>query len=174
VGRLLIPYLNPGNYFGVEPNEWLVNDGIENEIGRDLVKIKNPSFSFDTSMEEYKDSLNIDYAIAQSIFSHCGKDLIMGWLSQVSFHLKDNGAFLATFLIDDKDYGGRGWVYPECVNYKPETMAEMAFGFDLDFDVLDWAHPRQTWAIFSKKNYDKSLAVDAPIAWNRFVAKAVG
>lgn len=174
VGRLLIPYLNPGNYFGVEPNEWLVNDGIENEIGRDLVKIKNPSFSFDTSMEEYKDSLNIDYAIAQSIFSHCGKDLIMGWLSQVSFHLKDNGAFLATFLIDDKDYGGRGWVYPECVNYMPETMAEMASGFDLDFDVLDWAHPRQTWAIFSKKNYDKSLAVDAPIAWNRFVAKAVG
>lgn len=173
VGRLLIPYLNPGNYFGVEPNEWLVNDGIENEIGRDLVKIKNPSFSFDTSMEEYKDSLNIDYAIAQSIFSHCGKDLIKGWLSKVSFHLKDNGAFLATFLIDDKDYNGRGWVYPECVNYKPETMAEMASEFDLDFDILDWAHPRQSWAIFSKEKYDKSLVVDAPIAWNRFVAKAV-
>ena len=25
IGRLLIPYLNRGKYFGVEPNEWLVN-----------------------------------------------------------------------------------------------------------------------------------------------------
>ena len=24
-GRLLIPYLNKGNYFGVEPNKWLVD-----------------------------------------------------------------------------------------------------------------------------------------------------
>jgi len=30
VGRLLIAYLNQGNYFGVEPNEWLVSDGILN------------------------------------------------------------------------------------------------------------------------------------------------
>jgi cyclopropane fatty-acyl-phospholipid synthase-like methyltransferase len=173
VGRLLIPYLNPGNYFGVEPNKWLVNDGIKNEIGRDLVKIKRPMFSFFSSMDEFKDPLNLDYAIAQSIFSHCGKDLIKGWLSQVSFHLKDDGALLATFLIDNKDYAGNGWVYPGCVNYQPETMAEIASGANLDFAILDWAHPRQTWALFSKKNYDKSLIDDGPIAWNRFVAKAI-
>lgn len=173
VGRLLIPYLNPGNYFGVEPNKWLVNDGIENEIGRDLLKIKKPSFSYHPSMEEYKKSLKIDYAIAQSIFSHCGKDLIRGWLSQASFHLKDDGALMATFLVDDKDYSELGWVYPGCVHYRPETMTDLASEFDLDFDVLNWAHPRQTWALFSKKNYDKSLIVDGPIAWNRFVEKTV-
>ena len=175
VGRLLIPYLNPRNYFGVEPNKWLVDDGIENEIGRDLLKIKKPTFSFRTSMEEFKDSLNLDFAVAQSIFSHCGKDVIKGWLSQVSLHLKDNGALVATFIADDKkDFDGHGWVYPKCVSYKSETLAEIASAFDLDFDVLDWAHPRQTWALFSKKKYDKSLIVGGPISWNRFIAKAMG
>lgn len=59
VGRLLIPYLNQGNYFGVEPNEWLVSDGILNEIGQDQIEIKQPTFSFRSSLEGFKDSLHI-------------------------------------------------------------------------------------------------------------------
>ena len=172
-GRLLIPYLNPGNYFGVEPNKWLVDDGIENETGRDLLKIKQPTFSFRASLEEFKTSLDLDFAVAQSIFSHCGKDLIKGWLAQAAFHLKVTGALVATFLVADKDHDGVGWTYPECVRYKPETLAEMASAFDLDFVVLDWAHPRQTWALFSRKSYDKSLIAGGPISWNRFVARAM-
>jgi len=100
VGRLLIPYLDPGNYIGVEPNKWLVEDGIANEIGRDMLKIKKPTFSFRTSLEEFHNPLNLDYALAQSIFSHCGMDLIKGWLTQVSFHLKDNGALIAETLSE--------------------------------------------------------------------------
>jgi len=171
VGRLLIPYLNPQNYYGVEPNKWLVEDGIDNEIGRALVKIKKPTFSFHASLDEFKEPLNLDYAVAQSIFSHCSKDLIEHWLSQVSFHLKDSGALLATFLVDDKDYDGHGWVYPGCVKYRPDTMAETASKFDLRFKVLDWAHPRQTWALFSKEKYDTSLIDGGPISWNRVVTR---
>lgn len=172
-GRLLIPYLNQGNYIGIEPNKWLVDEGIRNEIGKDLVKIKKPTFSFHASMNGFKEPLQVDYAIAQSIFSHCGKDLIQEWLSQVSFHLKDTGALLATFLVDNKDFDGKGWIYPECVSYRPETLAEIASEFGLNFEMLDWAHPRQTWALFSKEKYDNSLVKDGPISWNRFVAKAV-
>jgi SAM-dependent methyltransferase len=171
VGRLLIPYLNEGHYVGVEPNKWLVEDGIANELGMDLVRIKGPVFSFRASMEDFEHSLSLDYAVAQSIFSHCGKDLIRQWLSQVSFHLKDDAAMVATFLIGTDDYSGNGWVYPGCVEYKPETLAGLAAEFDFDFRVLGWAHPRQTWALFSKKNYDKSLIDDGPISWNRFVEK---
>lgn len=172
VGRLLIPYLNEGHYVGVEPNEWLVEDGIANELGMDLVRIKNPVFSFRASMDDFEHSLNLDYAIAQSIFSHCGKDLIREWLAQISFHLKDEAAIVATFLIDKEDYIGNGWVYPGCVKYKSETLAGLAAEFHLDFRILDWAHPRQTWVLLSKKNYDTSLIDGGPISWNRFVGKA--
>jgi cyclopropane fatty-acyl-phospholipid synthase-like methyltransferase len=171
VGRLLIPYLNRGNYVGVEPNRWLVEDGIENETGRDLVRIKAPVFSFRASLEEFREPLGIDYAVAQSIFSHCGKDLIKTWLSQVSLHLNDTGALFATFLPDKEDSAASGWVYPGCVNYRAGTMAELAAESGLAFDVLDWAHPRQTWALFSKQGYDKSLIESGPITWNRFVSQ---
>ncbi|OGA74832.1 MAG: hypothetical protein A3G81_16925 [Betaproteobacteria bacterium RIFCSPLOWO2_12_FULL_65_14] len=170
VGRLLIPYLNPGHYFGVEPNKWLVEEGIANETGEDLVRIKRPTFSFRGSMEEFREPLRVDYAVAQSIFSHCGKDLVERWLSEVSFHLKDDGALFATFLVDDKDYDGDGWVYPATIKYRAETMARLATQFGLGFSILDWAHPRQTWALFAKKKYDRLLIDGGPIAWNRVVA----
>ena len=171
IGRLLIPYLAKNNYYGIEPNQWLVDNGIQNEIGHDLVNIKQPTFSFKDSMEEFKMSLQLDYAVAQSIFSHCGRDLLEGWLSQVAFHLKDDGALVATFLVNDKDYEGNGWVYPECVLYRPETMATISAKFGLDFEILDWEHPRQTWALFSKKEYDKSLIQNGSVNWNRLIQK---
>lgn len=171
VGRLLIPYLNSKNYFGIEPNQWLVEDGIANEIGNDLIKIKKPTISFKDSAEDFKEPLGIDYAVAQSIFSHCGKDLLRKWLSQTSFHLSEKGALLATFLIDSEDFDGSGWIYPGCVKFKPETMAQLADEAGLHFKILDWAHPRQTWAIFSKKNYDSALIDGGPISWNRMVNK---
>lgn len=174
VGRLLIPYLNEGRYIGVEPNRWLVEAGIANEIGEDLVRIKKPTFSFQASMGDFENSLNLDYAIAQSIFSHCGMDLIRQWLSQVAFHLKDDAALLATFLVGTEDHGGNGWVYPGCVTYKPESLARLAAESDLGFRVLDWTHPRQTWALFSKRNYDTSLIDGGPISWNRSVGKRSG
>ena len=31
-GKLFIPYLDAANYHGQDPNEWLIRDGIENEL----------------------------------------------------------------------------------------------------------------------------------------------
>src|SRR5689334_7701637 len=42
-GRLFIPYLLPGRYTGVEPNEWLVRDGIASELGEAILEIKRPT-----------------------------------------------------------------------------------------------------------------------------------
>src|SRR4029450_11413927 len=40
IGRLLIPYLNAGNYTGIEPNKWLIQAGIRQEVGQDQIRIK--------------------------------------------------------------------------------------------------------------------------------------
>lgn len=171
VGRLLIPYLNPGNYVGVEPNKWLVDDGIINEVGEDLIRKKEPLFSINSSLSEFSASLNLDYAIAQSIFSHCSKNLIRDWLKQASSHLKDSGALFATFLVADEDYSGdEGWIYPGCVRYRPDTLAAMAREANLDFEIIDWKHPRQTWAVFSKEQFDKSSSAGGHIGWNRMMS----
>jgi hypothetical protein len=42
-GRLFIPYLRAGHYYGVEPNEWLVEEGIANELGAEILTVKRPT-----------------------------------------------------------------------------------------------------------------------------------
>src|SRR5438034_6801782 len=123
IGRLLIPYLNRGKYFGIEPNQWLVEEGIKKEIGEALLEIKRPKFYFTDSpaiLAEVK--IAFDFAVAQSIFSHCGLDLIAPWLSFIAKSLAVDGALVATFFPRENDNIEAGWTYPACVSYKPDSF----------------------------------------------------
>lgn len=167
IGRLLIPYLNRGKYFGVEPNKWLVDEGIGRELGQTLVQIKRPRFFFSDSPETITEANSaFDFAVAQSIFSHCGLDLIKAWLSAISRSLAQDGALLATFLIGDEDSIRAGWIYPECVNYRPASLERAAKDVNLRFEILDWKHPRQTWALFAAPRFDSTWFKDGPLTWN--------
>ena len=167
IGRLLIPYLNRGKYFGIEPNEWLVEEGIRRELGETLVQIKRPTFFFSDSPNTIaQEKIAFDFAVAQSIFSHCGIDLIKGWLSAISSSLAEDGALVATFLIGEEDSLRKGWIYPDCVNYRPATLERAAKDANLRFEILDWKHPRQTWALFAAPEFDSSWFKDRPLTWN--------
>src|SRR5438105_9390159 len=92
IGRLLIPYLNRGKYFGIEPAEWLVAEGIRQELGETVVQIKRPTFFFSDSPETVvRAKLLFEFALAQSIFMHWGLYLSRGWLSAVSRSLAEDG-----------------------------------------------------------------------------------
>jgi len=174
IGRLLIPYLNRGKYFGVEPNKWLVDEGIKRELGETLVQIKRPTFFFSDSPDTIAQAETaFDFALAQSIFSHCGLDLIKGWLSAISHSLAPGGALVATFLIGEEDSSRTGWIYPECVNYRPATLERAAEEMNLRFEILDWKHPRQTWALFAAREFDSSWFKDRPLAWNTGLDRAL-
>ncbi len=175
VGRLLIPYLNRGKYFGVEPNEWLVEEGIKRELGKSLVEIKRPTLFFTDSPESVaKAETAFTFALAQSIFSHCGLDLIKGWLSAISRSLAQDGALVATFLTGEEDSSRAGWIYPECVNYRPATLERAAAEVNLRFEILDWKHPRQTWALFAAPNFDSSWFKNQGLSWNAALERALG
>ena len=174
IGRLLIPYLNRGKYFGIEPAEWLVAEGIKQELGETVVQIKRPRFFFTDSPETVvRAKVSFDFALAQSIFSHCGLDLIRGWLSAVSRSLAEDGVLIATFLPSDEDSQRAGWVYPECVNYRPATLERAAADTNLRFQILDWKHPRQTWALFAAPKFDSSWFENAPLTWNVALERAL-
>ena len=62
-GRLFIPYLNPGKYLGIEPNRWLVDEGIRMEVGADMIRIKQPRFYDSSSPQVLEGSgLAVDFA----------------------------------------------------------------------------------------------------------------
>lgn len=174
IGRLLIPYLNRGKYFGIEPAEWLVAEGIKQELGETVVQTKRPTFFFTDSPGSIgRTNVSFDFALAQSIFSHCGLDLIKGWLSAVSRSLAQDGALVATFLPSDEDSHRAGWVYPQCVNYQPATLERAAADVNLRFQILDWKHPRQTWALFAAPKFDSSWFENTPLTWNAALERAI-
>lgn len=68
VGRLLINLLNKDNYYGIDPNQWLINDAIKNELGNSIINIKNPNFSYNNNFDSGVFNVKFNFIIAQSIF----------------------------------------------------------------------------------------------------------
>src|SRR5947207_6087032 len=117
--------------------------------------------------------MSFDFAAAQSICSHCGLDRIKAWLSAISRSLARDGGLVATFLIGEEDSAQTGWIYPDCVNYRPATLERAAAEVNLRFEILDWKHPRQTWALFAAPKFDSSWFKDTPLTWNAALERAI-
>ena len=103
LGRLLIPFLLPGGYYGIEPNQWLVDEGFDRELGRDIIELKQPRFLYkdDFSVGEFETTF--DYAIAYSVFSHSYPDLAGLGLRRVGETLADDGVLLGTYFEGGPD-----------------------------------------------------------------------
>ena len=150
-------------------------EGIRQELGETVVQTKRPTFFFSDSPETVVHAkVSFDFALAQSIFSHCGLDLIRGWLSAVSRSLADDGGLVATFLPSDEDSPRSGWVYPDCVSYRPATLERAAADANLRFEILDWKHPRQTWALFAAPKFDSTWFKNQPLTWNTGLERTIG
>lgn len=153
-GRLLIPYLQPGHYFGLEPNSWLIDDAIERQIGRDQIALKQPRFfAFDDFRAE-RCGGDFDFILAQSIFSHAGADIVQRALDGFSIALAPGGLALVTFILPGQsgvaESHMRGWLYPDCVAHSPETIRTLIAHAHLFGRALPWFHPRQTWYVLAR------------------------
>jgi hypothetical protein len=65
-GRLVIQYLLPNNYIGIEPNQWLWERAIEVEIGQDICEIKRPRFLSNPDFTTLDLGGLVDFIVAQS------------------------------------------------------------------------------------------------------------
>jgi SAM-dependent methyltransferase len=152
-GRLFIAYLEPDRYYGVEPEEWLIEEGIAQEVGQDLVDIKRPVFSDTDDFDLTAFDQQFDYILAQSVFSHAALPQIERCLTEVKQSMAPEGLFAATFVQGDEDYEGDSWVYPGCVGYSLETMRDLAADIGLASEPIDWHHgAQQKWLVYSHRD----------------------
>lgn len=152
-GRLLMFYLRPGRYFGIEPNAWLIEAARKSEIGEDAFAIRRPRFDHNAEMRMDVFGRSFDFIVAQSILSHTGGDLLDRVLTNAAGVLSPGGQFLFTVL--DESVGmwrqlepGRdteGWIYPGCVSFARDDVCASAAAAGLKAEPLDWFHPRQRW-----------------------------
>ena len=142
-GRLFIPYLATGHYFGLEPNSWLIEQGMK-EHG--LSDVKQPQFSDDGNFTLTVFNRTFDFMLAQSIFSHAAQHQIERCLQQARAVMHDKSLFVATFYVGTDSYTGSDWVYPGNVTYRMADMLALIQDAGLRAQQLDWTHANeQTW-----------------------------
>lgn len=152
-GRLLMFYLRPGRYHGIEPNAWLIDAAREREIGADAFALRQPRFDHNAEMRMDVFGRSFDFIVAQSIFSHTGAPLFASALVNAAGVLAPRGQLLFTVLDETTDAWPRlgraadeqGWVYPDCIGISRNDVAAHAAVAGLRAEALDWFHPRQRW-----------------------------
>lgn len=155
-GRLSIMYLLSGRYFGIEPEEWLVEKGIKAEVGSDLIALKKPTFSNESGFRLSMFGHSFDYLVAQSIFSHASARQITCCLKEARKVMTPTSIFAATFVVGNEDYKGADWVYPGCVTFTQATVMRMVEEQGLACVPTIWPHVyEQTWFVITDpKNLD--------------------
>lgn len=156
-GRVLIAYLQPGRYFGIEPEQWLIEEGIRNETGQDLINLKRPRFSNDQNFTLTTFNEKFDFMLAQSVFSHAAQSSIRRCLSEAKKVMKPSAMFAATYF-QGENYTGDAWVYPGFSTFQRDMMESLAVEQGLACKHLDWPHPSgQTWVIFTHRGAESII-----------------
>lgn len=166
-GKLILQYLLPGGYHGIEPNRWLIDDAIANEIGETLIRIKEPRFSHSDDFDLQGFGRSFDFLMAQSIFSHTGVGLFRETLAKAPGVMNETSQFFFTAVTQldpgrmPKGSTAEGWIYPGCVRFGTEEVLSICRDVGLHAQRLDWFHPRQTW--FRAVTSEERLLSDAQL-----------
>lgn len=159
-GRLFITWLLPDRYCGLEPNRWLVEAGIEHEIGRDLIARRRPIFREDENFDLRRFGRRFDFILAQSIFSHTAQRQMSACLAAAHDALAPGGRFVASYVEADEDYTGDDWVYPESVPYTRATVRRLAAEAGLSTHPIAWGNQNnQQWVVFHRPDEADGLPV---------------
>ena len=145
LGVKAIPYLDRGNYLGIEKEAKLVQAGLEVELDPAQRKAKAPHIVVSDAFEFEKLGGKADFAIAQSLFSHFPPDLIHTCMRRLQPNMADGAVFFATYF--ETPVKRRNPKVPHDHGYHAYTKEEMlgfgaANGFSAEY-IGNWNHPRQ-------------------------------
>lgn len=145
-GRLFIPYLRPGRYFGIEPLEWLLQKGIQEELGQSAIEIKKPTFLNDDDFTLTAFGRKFDFLLAQSIFSHTSQRQLRKCLSEASKVMMPHSIFAATFFEGTRNYEGDRWTAH--ADYTIEKIQGLVEEQGLILRPIEWDHQDlQRWIL---------------------------
>ncbi len=143
-GVHFIPYLNVGNYLGIEKEDKLIEAGLVEEVGEELALTKSPEFVISSTFAFQHFTKKADYALAQSLFTHLTADLLELCLRNMRPQVKDGCRFFATFFESETSVDNPESSHDH-LNFK-YTQAELAtlgekHGWSANY-IGDWGHPR--------------------------------
>jgi cyclopropane fatty-acyl-phospholipid synthase-like methyltransferase len=139
-GVKLIPYLEPGNYWGMDHNAALLDAGWELELGPLGLQDRLPRHQLAALSDFEFDQLGatFDVAIAQSVFTHFSLNRIRRCLAKLAAVMEPGGHFFATFFEAPSDH------HPEdALHYALEDLRFVVQHLPWQMVYIgEWQHPR--------------------------------
>lgn len=158
-GRFAIKYLAPGHYYGIEPQQWLIDEGLRREAGAALIAAKRPQFSNDTGFNLSIFGRQFGFIVAHSILTHTSQAQVRQLLGAAANAMSPAAVFLATYLNGESDYTGTDWIYPGVSFYTFATIETFAREHGLRCAPANWQHPgRQHWLVFYRESNEEFVA----------------
>lgn len=150
-GRFFVMYLGVGNYYGIEPDQELLEYGIQEEVGEDLIKRKKATFRNNDDYSLTSFGIAFDFILAHSIFIHAPKPDVETCFNQVGQALKHRGKFVANFVPGPTDNSCSKWTI-SVMRYTKKFMLEQAARAGLVLEFKPWPHMGQhTWFVCERK-----------------------
>jgi SAM-dependent methyltransferase len=154
LGRLLIPFLQAGCYHGIDPNRWLIEEGIDRELGRGAIDLKQPRFAYNDDFNCHVFGRTFDFIVAQSIITHTGPDLLRHLLATAAESMHETTMFLFSYIRENQpaQTPGMGWHYPGCVGYNDTQLDSLLDEAGLQGVALPWLHPGAVWHLAMRRD----------------------
>jgi SAM-dependent methyltransferase len=135
LGRTLIPFLDEGKYFGLEPQIDIVEEGLAWELSERMVRWKKPQFS--DSKDFDFGGKTFDYSIATQVFIHCGVDQFKQCLKNLKTEFLYINVRIGAKTVEEMSQGGdKQYVYSshQCVKYSEDIFLDTIskFGYEIE------------------------------------------
>jgi hypothetical protein len=102
-GVHFIPYLEPGNYLGVEKERALIRRGLARELPREVREEKRPELLVSSTFEFERLSKQADFALAWSLFTHLNRDDLETCLAKLRAYVTPEHQFFASFAPGESE-----------------------------------------------------------------------
>jgi len=163
-GLHFIEYLAPGNYIGIEKEKRRLDAALRFELSKETLREKRPRLVHMENFDFAALGAKIDFALAQSVFSHVPMNTIVRCVLNVDRVLAPGGRFFATFF---ESKGPRFHLEPfiQRPGEPPTHFDQNPFHYSFEiFEWIsgetglraeyigDWGHPRgQKMMVFTKR-----------------------
>lgn len=151
MGKLLIPFLWKSRYYGIEPEDWLIQEAVKNELSENIIEKKSPLFSHNNDFDLGVFERKFDFILANSIFIHAGKKEVSKCIKEAFENLKKDGKFLFSF-IPGKDNEKNNWSYPGAVKYSRIFIENELIQNGFAFNYVKCDYPGKQVFILAGKN----------------------
>jgi SAM-dependent methyltransferase len=97
LGYWLMRVLEPAHYFGIEPNQEMLNVGLNELVEPEILERAEPRFASNDDFDFSVFGEKFDFVVARSIWTHASRPQIGAMLESFAATASENGVFLASY-----------------------------------------------------------------------------